>query len=162
MSPATLVFVGATRSQYFEVDDRLADDMRAEAERAGVSDRLVFADPTPRIEEYFRSADVFALPSSREGLPVALLEAMATGLPAVASRLPGSTDTIVDDGRTGVLVTPGDVDALANAIEKLLTNRETASAIGAAARRHVANEFSADRTASGWLNAYQAVAAQVA
>ncbi len=160
--PATLVFVGATRSQYFEVDHRLADEMRAEAARAGVSDRLVFADPTPRIEAYFRSADVFALPSSREGLPVALLEAMATGLPAVASRLPGSTDTIVDDGRTGVLVTPGDVDALANAIEELLTNPEAASAIGGAARRHVANEFSADRTARGWLNAYQAVAAQVA
>jgi glycosyltransferase involved in cell wall biosynthesis len=159
---ATLAFVGATRSPYFEVDHRLADDMRAEAKQAGVSDRLVFAEPTPRVEEYFRSADLFALPSSREGLPVALLEAMATGLPAVASRLAGSTDTIVDDGRTGVLVTPGDVDALAEAIEKLLTHRETAEALGNAARRHVASEFSADRTARGWLAAYQAVVRQVA
>jgi glycosyltransferase involved in cell wall biosynthesis len=160
-APSTLVFVGAKRSPYFEIDHRLADDMRAEAESAGMSDRLVFADPTPRVEAYYRSADVFALPSSREGLPVALLEAMATGLPTIASRLPGSTDTIVDDGRTGVLVAPGDVDALAGAIEQLLTNREIASAIGAAARRHVANEFSADRTARGWLNAYQAVASPV-
>jgi len=158
----TLVFVGATRSAYFEVDRRLADDMRAEAQRAGLSDRLVFADPTPRVEEYFRSADVFALPSSREGLPVALLEAMATALPAVASRLPGSTDTIVDDGRTGVLVTPGDAGMLANAIERLLIQRDAAAALGAAARRHVASEFSADRTARGWLAAYRAVAPQVA
>src|SRR5262245_55316675 len=158
----TLVFVGATRSPYFEVDDRLADDMRTAAQRAGVSDRLVFADPTPRVEEYYRSADVFALPSSREGLPVALLEAMSTGVPAVASRLPGSTDTIVDDGRTGVLVTPGDAGALADAIERLLTDREAAAAIGAEARRHVAREFSADRTARGWLAAYRTVARQVA
>ena len=159
---STLVFVGATRSSYFEVDNRLADDMRARARAAGVSDRLLFAEPTPRIDDYYRSADVFALPSSREGLPVALLEAMASGVPAVASRLPGSTDVVIDDGRTGVLVAPGDVGALADAIGRLLTDRAWATELGKAARQCVASDFSADRTAQGWLEAYQTVTRSIA
>jgi glycosyltransferase involved in cell wall biosynthesis len=159
---ATLVFVGATSSPYFEVDSGLADRMRTQAQQAGVLDHLVFAAPTPRIDDYYRCADVFALPSSREGLPVALLEAMATGVPVVASRLPGSTDTIVDDGRTGVLVTAGDAAALAQAIEALLIDRESAAAMGRAARRRIEADFSAERTAQGWLDAYRAVAPTVA
>jgi glycosyltransferase involved in cell wall biosynthesis len=159
---ATLVFVGAASSPYFEVDSELADQMRTQAQQAGALDRLVFAAPTPRIDDYYRCADVFALPSSREGLPVALLEAMATGLPAVASRLHGSTDTIVDDGHTGVLVTPGDAAALAHALEQVLTNRESAAAMGGAARRRIEADFSAERTAHGWLDAYRTVAPKVA
>jgi hypothetical protein len=127
----------------------LADTMRAQAQQAGVSDRLVFADPTPRIDDYYRSADVFALPSSREGLPVALLEAMATGLPVVASRLPGSTDTIVDDGRTGVLVTPGDASALAGAIRALAERSRVGGTMGERATSPVESDFGADRTARG-------------
>jgi glycosyltransferase involved in cell wall biosynthesis len=156
---STLVFVGATQSHYFEVDSVLADDMRERARVAGVLDRLVFVDPTPRIDQYYRSADVFALPSSREGLPVALLEAMACGVPSVASRLPGATDIVIDDGRTGVLVAPGDVDALGAALHDLLINRERAAAIGEAARRHIAANFSAAQTAAGWLDAYRTVTA---
>jgi glycosyltransferase involved in cell wall biosynthesis len=159
---STLVFVGAKKSAYFEVDRGLADTLRARAQQAGVSDRLVFADPTPRIDDYYRSADVFALPSSREGLPVALLEAMATGLPVVASRLPGSTDTIVDEGRTGMLVTPGDASAIAGAIKALLSDRESAATMGRAARLRVESDFGADRTARGWLDAYLSVAPRVA
>jgi glycosyltransferase involved in cell wall biosynthesis len=159
---ASLVFVGATKSPYFEVDSGLADRMRARAEQSGLSNRLIFVDPTPRIDDYYRSADVFALPSSREGLPVALLEAMASGVPAVASRLAGSTDAIVDEGRTGVLVTPGDAGALAQAIERLLADRESAAAIGRAARERIEADFSAERTASGWLDAYLTVAPKVA
>jgi glycosyltransferase involved in cell wall biosynthesis len=105
---------------------------------------------------------VFALPSSREGLPVALLEAMATGLPVVASRLPGSTDTIVDQGRSGVLVTPGDANALGGAISALLSDRQSAATMGRAARLRVESDFGADRTARGWLDAYLSVAPRAA
>jgi len=156
---STLVFVGATRSPYFEVDDRMADDMRALAQSAGLLERLIFAGQTRRVEDYYRSADVFALPSSREGLPVALLEAMASGLPVVASRLPGATDVVIEDGRDGVLVPPGDIDALAGAIGTVLANRDRAAALGVAARQRVAHEFGAGRTAGGWLAAYQTVVA---
>jgi len=84
---------------------------------------------------------------------------MACGVPSVASRLPGATDIVIDDGRTGVLVAPGDVDALAAALHDLLINRERAAAIGEAARRHIAANFSAAQTAAGWLDAYRTVTA---
>src|SRR4029077_777487 len=100
---STLLFVGATQSAYYEIDPQLAPAMRADAERAAVADRLVFVDPTHQVHDHFRAADIFSLPSAREGLPIALLEAMASGLPSVASMLPGSTDTIVEDGVDGLL-----------------------------------------------------------
>jgi glycosyltransferase involved in cell wall biosynthesis len=158
--PATesaLVFVGATHSPYFEVDARLAADMRDRARHEGVADRLIFVDPTPHIDEYYRAADVFALPSLREGMPVALLEAMASGVPAVASRLPGSTDLLIDDGKSGALVPPGDVDAFGHALRRLLTDPTHAASLGSAARERVAAEFTADRTAARWIAAYRDV-----
>lgn len=154
---STLLFVGATESAYFEVDHRLAADMRSRAAQDGVADRVVFVGPTTRIDEYYRAADLFVLPSLREGMPVALLEAMASGLAVVVSRLPGSTDAMIDDGVTGVLVAPGDVPAFASAIRQVLSDRERAAALGAAARRRVVADFSAERVADAWADAYRDV-----
>jgi glycosyltransferase involved in cell wall biosynthesis len=154
---STLLFVGATRSAYFEVDDRLAADMRSRAARYGVAERLVFVEPTLRIDDYYRAADLFVLPSLREGTPVALLEAMSSGLAVVASRLPGSTDAIIDDGAMGLLVPPGDVAAFAGAMRQVLSDKERAAALGAAARRRVVADFSADRVANAWRDAYRDV-----
>jgi glycosyltransferase involved in cell wall biosynthesis len=150
----TLLFVGATRSPYFEVDDDLVDRMRRDAASQGVANQVIFAGETHDVQDYFRAADVFALPSRREGLPVALLEAMACGLPCVASRLPGSTDTIVDDGRSGILVPPGDVQALADAIGSLFRNRQLGRTLGAAARDRVLRQFTSADTANRWMSAY--------
>ena len=152
---ATLLFVGATRSAYFEVDDRIVERMREEAARIGVSDHLVFTGPTHLVHEYLRAADVFALPSRREGAPVALLEAMACGLPCVASRLPGSTDAIIDDGINGVLVPPGDSDALSAALEGLLRDRQRSAALAAEARASVLRRFTSAEVARCWLSAYR-------
>ena len=159
---STLVMVGATRSRYFEVDERIAGEMRARAQAAGVADRLVFVEPTHRIHEYYRAADVFVLPSRREGLPVALLEAMACGLPVVASRLPGATDVVVEDERSGLLVTPGDVDALSAAIRRVLSDRSFADTLGASARRRIEADFGAARVADQWIAAYRDVMTEAA
>jgi glycosyltransferase involved in cell wall biosynthesis len=150
-----LVLVGATRSSYFEVDQTIADRMRRDAAEAGAADRLFFVDPTHRIHDYFRAADLFALPSSREGLPVALLEAMACGLPCVASRLAGATDVIITHGEDGILVPPGDADALASALASLLRDHACASRIGAHARATVVSRFANTEVAERWLDAYE-------
>ena len=99
------------------------------------------------IEHYFRAADIYVLPSIREGFPIALLEAMSTGLPCVASRLPGSTDAIIDDGVNGLLVAPDDAEGFAAAIARLLDDRDAAARLGAAARQTVIERYldSADR-----------------
>jgi glycosyltransferase involved in cell wall biosynthesis len=157
---ATLALVGATRSAYFEVDDGIADRLRAATDARGLGDRLVFAGTTRSVERYLRAADLFVLPSRREGLPVALLEAMACGLPCIASRLHGSTDTIIEDGRTGVLVPAGDVEALSLAMTALLADRPRATALGLAARDAVVRRFSSDEVAARWLDVYRAAVSQ--
>lgn len=154
----TLVFVGATKSAYFEVDDQIGERMRHDADQAGLSDRLVFAGAIHHVEDYFRAADLFVLPSRREGLPVALMEAMACGLPSVASRLPGSTETIIDDGVNGLLVAPGDHAALAAALASVLADARLASALSAAARATVERRFANADIADRWLDAYDLLA----
>jgi glycosyltransferase involved in cell wall biosynthesis len=152
---ATLVMVGATKSGYYEVDENLADDMRAAAESRGLADRLTFTGSLHDVHEYFRAADVFVLPSRREGLPVALMEAMSCGLPCIASRLPGATDTLIADGVSGLLVAPGDVAAFADALKVMLNEPDRAARMGAAARAFVTGHFSASTIAERWLANYQ-------
>jgi glycosyltransferase involved in cell wall biosynthesis len=156
-SVSTLVCVGATSPRQFEADARLAVRLREEADRAGVGDRLVLVEPTHQIEDYFRAADVFILPSAREGLPIVLLEAMAAGLPCVASRLPGSTDAIVEDGVNGRLVEPGNATAFAEALRDVLGSPAQAARLGMAARATVEKRYTMSHVASMWLDAYAEV-----
>lgn len=155
-----LVFVGATCSRYYEVDPGLAQKIRAEARRLGVEKQVVFVEVTHEIEKYYQATDVFVLPSSREGLPNALLEAMATGLPCVASRLSGVTDVIIDHGVNGLLVSPGDAAALEGALRFLLRDPTRAQELGRRARETVEERYSIARTAARHLEAYQRLAAQ--
>lgn len=150
----TLLMVGDTDSGYFEVDASLAREMRDRAEAAGLADRLVMTGRVLDVERYLQAADVFALPSRREGLPVALLEAMSCGTACIASRLAGSTDTIISDGEDGVLVPPGDAAALADAAKRLLTDATLAGRLGRAARATILRRFSSADVATRWLRAY--------
>jgi glycosyltransferase involved in cell wall biosynthesis len=153
--PPTLLFIGATKSTYYEIDPEVAPRMRARAEAAGVASALRFVEFTNEIEQYYKAADIFVLPSVREALPMALLEAMSSGLPVVASRLPGATDTIVTDGRDGVLVPPADGPAISQAIAALLNDPHRALRLGVAARDTISTRFSIARAAEDWLAAYQ-------
>jgi glycosyltransferase involved in cell wall biosynthesis len=151
---SSLVFVGATASAYFEVDPALAAGIRETAARDGLAGRMMFVEQTRTIEEFYRAADVFVFPSRREAFGMALVEAMATGLPCIASHLPGVTDEIVRDGDTGLLVAPHDVAALTAALRRVLQDGALAARLGAAARRDVVARFSIDRTARLTLDAY--------
>ncbi len=152
---STLVFVGATGDGYGEIAPGLSDSIRRAAAADGLADRLRFVESTLEIEKYFRAADLFVLPSRREGLSIALLEAMASGLPCVASRLEGSTDAIIEHGRSGWLVPPDDVGALRDAIATVLTDSDAAARAGRAARAVVEARFSIAATAADWLDAYR-------
>ena len=152
---STLVFVGASNPKLYELADRLAERVRAAADASGVGADVIFVPPTPAIEEYFRAADAFVMPSVREGLPIVLLEAMACGLPVLASRLQGSTDTMIESGVDGLLVPPGDVAAFAAGLERLLSNTGEAARMGAAARRTVEARYTMEAVAEQWLDAYQ-------
>ena len=149
-----LLFIGATRSGYQEVDPGLAAMIRERASADGVTTRVHFVESSHTIEKYFRAVDLYVLPSVREGFPIALLEAMSSGLPCLATRLRGSTDAIIEDGVDGLLVEPDDVAEFAAGIRSVLSNRERAARLGAAARASVNARFSIARTAPDWLAAY--------
>ena len=154
---SSLVFVGATRLRYYEIDPALAQGIARETERLGLGKRVTFVELTHEIEQYYRAADVFVLPSTREGLPNALLEAMATGLAAVTSRLPGVTDWVIDSGVNGLLVTPGDPAALEAGLRQLFAAPDYAEALGAKARATIVERFGMAATASRCLEVYEEV-----
>jgi glycosyltransferase involved in cell wall biosynthesis len=151
---STLVFVGATNPSLYELGGRLADRMREDLARRGLADRVVFVEPTHQIERFYQAADVVVMPSLREGWPNVLLEAMSSGVPVVASRLPGSTDVLIEDGVTGRLVAPGDVGGFAAAIAEVLQDPALAARRGADARRGVEARYDMQKIADQWLNAY--------
>jgi D-inositol-3-phosphate glycosyltransferase len=108
--------------------------------------------------DMYAAADVFALPSSSEAQGIAALEAMASGLPVVASAVGGLLGTI-DDGQTGCLVPPGDVTSLASRIRELLQDRARRATMAAAARLKVERDFSWQRAVAATIEVYRHVLA---
>lgn len=101
-----------------------------------------------------RAADVFVFPSRTEGLPNALLEAMAAGLPIVTTDVPGCRD-LVEHGSTGLLVPFGDATSLASAILRVVTDSELADGLGASAAACATQNWSLDGMKRGYLAAYE-------
>ena len=154
---ARLVFVGATAASYYEIDSSIAASIRDEAAALGRSESVTFVEPTHAIEQYFRAGDVFVLSSVREAQPLALVEAMACGLPCIATRLPGATDALIEDGVNGRLLATDDEAMLAAALHELLTDSAAAQSLGARARATVIERYDVRATAEHWLSAYRAV-----
>lgn len=111
---------------------------------AGVRVRRGVRAYTPEWFELWHDADVFALPTRGEAFGMVFQEAAAAGLPAIGTRL-NAIPEIVADGETGLLVPPGDVDALAEALRALVSSPERRAAMGAAARRRIEAAASVDR-----------------
>ena len=149
-----LVFAGATESKYHEVDPLLAQSIRDQAARLGIADRIRLLGPVADVEQVYRAADVLAMPSTREAFGMVLVEAMAAGLPVIATRIDRVTDTIVEDGVTGLLVPPRDATALAAALEHLLSAPAQAADMGARARQTVAARYGLEASASRWRQIY--------
>ncbi len=139
------VFVRAT----IVGDGPLRATLERSAERLGLDSRITFAGAVgqDRIHAYYAKADVFCLPSFAEGLPVVLMEAMATGFPVVASRIMGVPE-LVEDGVSGILVRPGRADELARALEILVAAPRLRESLGEAGRATVRAEFDVNRCAS--------------
>ena len=113
-------------------------------ESLGISDRVVFLGDRPDIPALLAACDVFVLPSLYEGLPLAVLEAMAAGKPVVATAVGGTSEVVVH-GKTGLLIRPRDPSALAIALREILSDPKWARAMGAAGRERARAHFSATR-----------------
>jgi glycosyltransferase involved in cell wall biosynthesis len=94
--------------------------LRAQVERLGLQDRVAFTGFLSNPAGYYHQADLFVIPSLTEGLPNVLIEALICGLPSIAADCPTGPREILEDGKWGTLVPPGDVAALANALAAAL------------------------------------------
>jgi len=114
--------------------------LEQQARALGLADAVRFVGHRDDIPALLHAADLFVLPSLREGMPNTALEAMAAGLPVVASAVDGVPE-VVADGETGLLVSPGDPQMLHDLIGRLLTERDFAAALGTAGRQRVLDHF---------------------
>lgn len=142
---AGLAADGAEFSLTIVGDGPSADAIRADAIALQLADRVSFRGALSEDAALAEIAanDVFVLPSLMEGLPVVLIEAMALGLPVVASRVAGIPE-LVEDGVNGRLFTPSDWDALRRTIEAVLADRNAWTQLGAAGRKRVEEAFQSE------------------
>jgi len=130
--------------------ERLAADF-------GVADSIHFAGARDDVPELLNAMDIFVFPSHWEGLPGALQEAMAAGLPIVATRVTGTAE-LVSDGETGLLVPPEDPNALASATAQLLTDRTLARSLGDRAQTEAFEVYTLDRMVNKFEDLYDELA----
>ena len=150
----TAVMVGA-----ITVDQTgFANDLKKRIEAAGLASRIVVTGELSieEVQRWYRRLTIYAFTSRNEGFGLTLIEAMAVGAALVASRA-GAAELVVEDGVTGALTPPGDVDALVAALEPLMRDPAAASAMGARARARVVEKFSLDAEAAGIAAVYRAL-----
>lgn len=141
---ARFIFVG-------EGPDRAA--LEAQAQALGVGERVAFLGHREDIPDLLACCDLFVLPSLYEGLPLAILEAMAAGKPVIASDIRGN-DEVVINGETGLLVPDADSTALAGAIRAVLSDHAFAQRLAEAGRARVCHEFAEDNMVSNVAQVY--------
>lgn len=120
----------------------LKNDLEAHAESIGVSGLTKFTGPRTDIPEILRAFDIFVLPSLWEGLPLALLEAMASGLPVIATDVGGIPEVVIDR-ETGLLIQPSNSQAIADAVLLLYNDRNLRIRLANAGSAFVYAQFSA-------------------
>jgi mannosyltransferase len=150
----TAVIVGAITIDQAE----FANGLKERIEAAGLSSRIVMTGELPieDLPRWYQRLTIYAFTSRNEGFGLTLLEAMASETALVAARA-GAAELVVEDGATGVLTPPGDVDALAAALEPLLRAPAAAAAMGARARTRVVEKFSLDAEANNIAEVYRAL-----
>lgn len=116
--------------------------------------RTRFVGYTDRPEDFMAAADVFCLPSYREGFGMVIIEAAAAGIPAIGARIYGITDAIEEES-TGLLHRPGDVAGLAGAMAMLAGEADRRRAMGVAARARALRLFSREAVTRSWVDFYR-------
>src|SRR5229473_2409555 len=148
----TAVIVGAVTPE----QQGFANDLKKRIEAAGLQSRVVVTGELAieEVQRWYRRLTIYAFTSRNEGFGLTLIEAMSAGAALVASRA-GAAELVVEDGLTGVLTPPGDVDALVAALEPLMRDPASAEAMGMRARARVVEKFSLDAEANAIAEVYR-------
>src|SRR6202022_4439797 len=146
------VMVGAITTEQLA----FANALRKRIEAAGLQSRIVISGELPieEVQRWYQRLTIYAFTSRNEGFGLTLIEAMSVGAALAASRA-GAAELVVEDGETGVLVPPGDVDALVAALEPLMRDPALATEMGELGRARVLAKFSLDAEASRIAEIYR-------
>jgi glycosyltransferase involved in cell wall biosynthesis len=147
-------FIVVGEGPYSEELTRLCQSLRIESSVFFLGQR----DDMPGL---YRSLDAFVLPSFNEGMPMTLLEAMAAGIPTIATRV-GAVPSVINDQKTGLLVEPGSVEALQCALERILDSLELRVTLGSNGQAWVRAHASIERTAQRYTEHYRDLMPSVA
>ena len=136
-------------------------DLKKEVEAAGLSERILFRDEVPiaQLAAHFQALDLYVAPQRWEGFGLTPLEAMACGVPAVATKV-GAFEELIIEGETGHLVEIEDVDAMALHVTHLLTDHAERHRFSEAARAHVLDRFSIEAEAAAIIAVYKRLLAE--
>jgi mannosyltransferase len=148
----TAVMVGAVTPE----QQGFANDLKKRIEAAGLQSRIVITGELAieEVQRWYPRLTIYAFTSRNEGFGLTLIEAMSAGAALVASRA-GAAELVVEDGITGVLTPPGDINALVNALEPLMREPASAAGMGARARARVVEKFSLEAEANRIAEVYR-------
>lgn len=127
-----------------------------DAQQLGIADRVTFTGHIVDMDGIYSSIDVLTLPSFSEGLPMAILEAMAAGIAVIASNV-GGIPRVITEGETGFLISPGDADMLARKIGTLIATPQLRLRLARNGREFVKQQFSAQKMAQSYLKLYRSL-----
>lgn len=134
----------------------MRESLERQVATLGLEGAVKFLGFVDDVASLLRQCDCFVLPSATEGMPISVLEAMSHGVPIVATRV-GSIPAIAREEKEAVLVAPGDVAALATALERVLRNSELRRSLGDSARDRFVTEFTAARMAERYHHLYDSI-----
>jgi mannosyltransferase len=148
----TAVIVGAVVPE----QQGFANGLKQQIEAAGLQSRIVITGELEieQVQRWYQRLTIYAFTSRNEGFGLTLIEAMAAGAALVAARA-GAAEFVVEQGVTGVLIPPGDVDALVAALEPLMRDPASAAAMGERARARVVEKFSLEAEANAIAAVYR-------
>jgi len=149
-----LIFVGSRNTNELEVDGGVVERVSNDIKKLDLGKRSLFVEETRQIERYFKASDIFILPSKREGLPNALLEAMACGLLCIANRIEGITDYVIDNRKNGYLLDSLNPELIAKILQEALDGKNRDVPIGKNARQKIEKDFNLDRIKDAYFALY--------
>ncbi len=148
-----LVIVG-DNSTAGDRDTTTLDEMNEMIEDAGLKERIIMTGFRNDPERILAASDIFVLPSYREGLPRSICEAMACGVPVIATNIRGCREQVID-GHTGYLFPPGDVQALVGCLDELVNRQGNRLSMGKAGRKVAEEHFSETTVVERQLGVYR-------
>jgi glycosyltransferase involved in cell wall biosynthesis len=120
----------------------------------GLENQVIFTGAVQNVPEYLQASDLFVFPTENDAFPSSIVEAMACGLPVVSTPV-GAIKTIITDGKTGLLIQPGNAGQLYQALDIILSHEEMASRLGKAACRSVQDLYSAEIVSKKYMTLFQ-------